>query len=166
MCWYCVSFWCLYCRVQSTLDQPCFLEAEVALAGDDEVIEDAEAEDAAGFGQPVVGAEVGVAGVEVAGGVVVSEDNGGRPADDLTGVNLFRHPGEGWLERAGCDSCLPRPELPQSSVLHQLIERLEREYLATGCKDHLLHIFAPHAKAATSDTCDDFVSRTSCRASR
>ena len=55
-----------------------FLETEVPLAAHDNMIQHAQAEEFGGRGQPFVRAQVGRAGLDVAGGVVVAEDRGRR----------------------------------------------------------------------------------------
>lgn len=48
-------------------------------------------------------------------------------------------------------------ELCQVGALNQAVEGLEGENLPSGCEEHLLHVFATNAKAATGDAGDDLV---------
>jgi hypothetical protein len=81
------------------------LEAEVRFLGDDDVVEDAEAEKLGGFGQLVVSAAVGFAGLRVAVGMVVGEDDGGGAISYHVGEDFARVDGR-LIEQADSDDAL------------------------------------------------------------
>lgn len=79
------------CLPPLLFDQPRLLETEIRLAADDDRVQHAQAENPAGFGQLLVGAPVRLAGLHVARGVVVGQDDGRRPVGGLlpSGVTLI-----------------------------------------------------------------------------
>ena len=79
-----------------------FFEADVAVAADNDVVEDLDVEEAAGFDDHLGDADVFGAGRGVAAGVVVDDDDGGgEAADRLTEDLADAH--DGGVEAAGVD---------------------------------------------------------------
>ena len=62
----------------------------MAFAGHDDVIQHAQAEDLGGFGQLLVRAQVSLAWLHIAGGMVVGEDHRGGAVGDDVGEDLAR----------------------------------------------------------------------------
>ncbi len=82
----------LGCRLSHVLsfDQSRFLKAVVSIPGDDDVVKDTDAENCGGLGKLFVNLEVGVAGVQVAGRVIVGENDCGGAIDDYVGKHFAR----------------------------------------------------------------------------
>lgn len=68
-----------------SLDQSHFLKTVVSIFGDDDVVEDTNVENCGGLCELFVNLEVGVAGVQDAGRVIVREDDGGGAIGDDVG---------------------------------------------------------------------------------
>lgn len=62
----------------------------VAGLGDDNVVQNPDAEYLGGLGELLVNEEVGLAGLGIAGRVVVGEDDGGGTVGDYVGEDLAR----------------------------------------------------------------------------
>lgn len=73
-----------------SLDQSRLLKAVVAGLGDDDVVQNPDAEYLGGLGELLVNGEVGVAGFGVVGWVVMGEDDGGGAVGDYVGEDLAR----------------------------------------------------------------------------
>ena len=73
-----------------SLDQSRLLIAVVAGLGDDDVVKNPDAEYLGGLGELLMNGEVGIAGLGIAGWVVVGEDDGGGAVGDYIGEDFAR----------------------------------------------------------------------------
>ena len=83
-------------------EQSSLLKTVVSFSGHDDLVQNSYAEDLGGLDKLFVNLQVGVAGLQVTGGVVVGEDDGGGPVgndigEDLAWVDLAP------VQQADCD---------------------------------------------------------------